>query len=200
MQVLVVAETATQPLTVNAGFPVGAILVGVGVLVWLRLSKKGGRRTQAIVDAGLKAIPGVIAAGAGAVGVTVGVAYFMFMGLYFIVNLVIASIIDAFTHEQFRPGPIYGELAGTGARWTIAGVVVLGLGTLWLGVVIGQALQRVSSNAPPASAGPAVEPPIAPVVEPSIAPAVEPPRETPGEVVPTGPPRPRRRKRPAKQP
>ena len=127
----------------------GALLITLVVgLVVARANSRPNSRTRTILGAGLKAIPGVGIIVGGTVVFFVGLAYFVFLFFYWLVDFVVQSIFDSFTGGKWHAGPIYGDIGGHGLLYAGGGMALMLVGMLWLMIVGAFAAGRVASQVP----------------------------------------------------
>ena len=124
------------------------VLVVVGLVVG-RGASKPNSRTRTIMNAGLKALPGVGIVLGGMIALFVGLAYFVFLFFYWVVDFVVQSVFDSFAGGRWHAGPIYGDIGGHGLLYAGAGMALMLAGVSWLAVVGAFATKKVLDQAPP---------------------------------------------------
>jgi hypothetical protein len=121
-----------------------ALIVGLvaGILIY-RGRRAPDSRMRAVIDAGFKAVPGLVAVIAGVVGFIVGVAYLLILFIYWLVYFVFASIWVGLAGGTVTYPAEFGQLAGQGVIYMGLGVLVAALGAVWLGLVVAGAVRGV---------------------------------------------------------
>lgn len=142
---VVAADQGSRVLDISMGVIgvfVGLLVVGGALIYLYRSRKRPESRMRAVIDAGVKAIPGVIALVAGAVGIMVGLAYFVVLFFYWLISYVIQAIIVSFTHGKITFGPELGLLAATGLLYVGIGLLIALAGGGWIGLVVTLSVRR----------------------------------------------------------
>jgi hypothetical protein len=146
---------------------VALLALGAALVYLYRSRRHPESRMRAVIDAGVKAVPGVIAVVVGAVGIMVGMAYFVVLFFYWLVSYVIQAIIVSFTHGQIAFGTELGQLATTGVLYIGVGLLIALAGGGWIGLVVTLSVRRrlrllrgtIHTAAPPARTVSGILPP-----------------------------------------
>jgi hypothetical protein len=123
------------------------------LLVRLR-ARRPGSTAWRVMQAGLKALPGIGAMGVGAVFAAVGLAYFGFLFLYWLFDTILQTIwvalVNGFTghHDAVHYGSIYGQVALQGGLFLVGGILLVMLGVTLVAVVGGFAATHAAAPDP----------------------------------------------------
>jgi hypothetical protein len=141
-----------QALFTTIGIVIAAITVLIIGLFVYRGRRKPGSRAAKIAEAGVIAIPGVLGVIAGAVGLMLGVAYFVVLFFYWLLWIIVGSIWVSIVGGKLTPPAEFGQLAGIGLLYAGLGILVSALSFLYLGLVVFRAVSQ-SVKPPPQPAG-----------------------------------------------
>ena len=128
-------------LSVVVGLSFVVVLVTVAMLLF-RARRHPNSRTRAIIDAGLIAVPGLIALVAGLAGVVIGFAYLLVLAVLWLFYVVVAAIWVSIVGGQVSYPSELGQLAAEGGLYIALGLLLASAGAGWIGLVVTRSIRR----------------------------------------------------------
>jgi hypothetical protein len=148
------------------GVFVALIIAPVVGIYMYRARRRPESRMRRVIDAGLVAVPGMAVLSAGLIGMIIGVVYLVGLFFYWLVYVIVATVAVELSGGQITFPAELGQIVAVGFMYFGLGLLLALGGTVWLSVVIANAVRRtqrllrgtVYTNAPSADQPPLLPP------------------------------------------